>query len=362
MNPRLWSWNRLQIRLAACLFCVACWPPAGATRAQQLGLTEAGQLRRLPPVESELPLLSFGDTADADFSLVAHAEPVIDAVPIDQLEETWLEEPPPIRLPDYVSDLAYAPFGRPYTYEGSGAPEQSNWIVGAGDRMGMFTLAMVQRGWWRIGQNRFQFNPAVRFVSGPKQTDLPPQLYDLDIGFVRRNTLLDSALSYELALRVGFFADFEGSAREGLRFPGHAVLYYQLSEQRQLILGVDYLDRDDIAVLPVVGAAFRPFGDLWIEAVFPKPRVAFRINSERWLYVGARMGGGTWAIERMGGEDDVVNYRDYQVVMGIQQDHVEGYMAFVELGWVFDRDLEYRSGVGDYSPRNTTILRTVLRY
>ena len=261
-----------------------------------------------------------------------------------------------------LADLPYEPFGRPYNYTGSGAPTQSGWIVGAGDRMGIFTLSMNYSDWWCIGRNRIQFNPAVHFVSGPVQTDMPPQLYDFDIGFVRRDTILSPALAYEVAFRVGFFSDFEGSARKGLRFPGHAVLFYQVSESRQLVLGVDYLDRDDIAVLPVFGASFRPHPRLWLEAVFPKPRIAIRIGPHRWWYLAAEMGGGRWAIERMWLENDVVNYRDYRVLLGIQQDHTDAFLAFIELGFVFNRQLEYRSGVGDYKPLNTAFLRTVIRY
>jgi hypothetical protein len=179
---------------------------------------------------------------------------------------------------------------------------------------------------------------------------------------VRRDTLSSPALAYEVALRAGFFSDFVGSARDGLRFPAHAILFYQVSETRQFVCGIDFLHRDDIPVLPILGAAFRPHPKLWLEAVFPKPRIAVQIGPHRWWYVAAEMGGGQWAIERVWRENDVVTYRDFRVLLGVQQDHVEGYLAFLEMGLVFNRQLEYRSGIGDYQPLDTGFVRGVIRY
>ncbi len=361
MEVRLWTCRLSTVWLAKYVLLVAWWLPGAHLAAQGFSLHSDAELRRLPPVEvpEAKPLIESDALGSIRTVSMLTEEETIDTLVSEEVEEASPIEPV---LPPYVMDLSYELFGRPYNYGGSGTPEQTGWIVGSGDHMGIFTLGLAQRGWWRIGENHFQFNPAVHFVSGPKQTDMPPQLYDMDIGFVRRDAILMPELTYEVALRAGFFTDFEGDSRQGLRFPGHAVLFLQLSENRQLVLGVDYLDRDDIAILPVVGASFHLTSNLWVEAIFPKPRIAFRVGSQRWLYLAARMGGGMWAIERMWPEDDVVTYRDYQVVLGIQQDHLEGHIAFLEVGMVLDRQLEYRSGIGNYQPKNTAIVRTVLRY
>jgi hypothetical protein len=362
MEVRSRTDNRSVSWLAKLLLLVAWFLPGGPLPAQGIGLPGGGELRRLPPVDvpeveppGELEVLGSVRTV----SMLRSDEELIDSLASD---EGAGELPLQPLLPDYASDLSYELFGRPYNYVGSGTPEQTGWIVGAGDHMGIFTLGLAQRGWWRIGENHIQFNPAVHFVSGPRQTDLPPRLYDFDIGFVRRDTIFVPELTYEVAVRPGFFTDFEGNARAGLRVPGHAVMFLQVSDERQVVLGVDYLDRDDLRILPVFGASFHLTSDLWVEAIFPKPRIAFRLGSERWLYLAARMGGGTWAIERVWRADDVVTYRDFQAVLGIQQDHLEGHSAFLEFGMVFGRRLEYRSGMGDFQPKSTAIVRTVLRY
>jgi hypothetical protein len=362
MEVRLWISSPSTVWLTRFLLVVSWCLPGTHLAAQGFGLLGDGGPRRLPPIDSSEP------PPPIEFDPVATvrtvAAPVSDPAKINALVDEQIAEAIPIEpvIPDYAFDLSFELFGRPYNYEGSGTPQQSGGIFGAGDTMGIFTIGLAQRGWWRIGESRIQLNPAIHWVSGPIQTDMPPRLYDLDLGFVRRNTVLVPELTYEIALRVGFFTDFEGSAREGLRFPGHAVMFLQLSEDQQLVLGLDYLDRDDVAILPVVGASLHLTSRLWVEAIFPKPRIAFRIGPERWFYLAARMGGGMWAIERVSREDDVVTYRDYQVVLGIQQDHLEGHIAFLEVGVAFDRALEYRSGIGDYQPGNSAIVRTVLRY
>ena len=177
--------------------------------------------------------------------------------------------------------------------------------------------------------------------------------------FGRRNRL-DTSWSYDVALRLGWFSDFEGMRREGLRFPGHGVLYYTPSNCLQLLAGVDYLDRDDIAWLPVFGAVFKPQPDFRVDAVFPRPRVAYRFDGQRWLYLAAEMGGGTWAIRRADWSNDVATYRDYRLCLGVQPE--EGSTGYMELGYVFARHLEYRSGTPSYGPLSTTMLRFVTCY
>ena len=386
---------RWGLRLAQCLLLAACCLVAGILVAQDImGDPQHFHLGRLPPVGAifspqpvespfidSLNLVTYQSHGPPSVDFGLAGQPLESGIPnsLEVLPAPYPDTPRdgPDLTPELVepmtpeqmvelayplTDLSYEPFGRPYNYIGSGAPDQSGWIVGNGDRMGIFTLSTNYPDWWCIGRNRFQFNPAVHFVSGPIRTDMPARLYDLDIGFVRRDTILSPALAFEVAFRAGFFSDFEGSARQGLRFPGHAVFFYQVSESRQFVLGVDYLARDDIAVLPVFGASFRPHPKLWLEAIFPKPRIAVQIGPYRWWYIAAEIGGGQWAIERVWRENDVVTYRDHRILLGVQQDHTDSFLAFLEFGFVFNRQLEYRSGVGDYKPLNTAFLRAVLRY
>jgi hypothetical protein len=72
------------------------------------------------------------------------------------------------------------------------------------------------------------------------------------------------------------------------------------------------------------------------------------------------MGGGTWAIQRADTTNDVATYRDYRISLGLQGETSNA--EFTEIGLIFGRHLEYRSGTPSYDPLNTTILRHVVCY
>src|SRR5690606_24615662 len=93
----------------------------------------------------------------------------------------------------------------------------------------------------------------VHFLDGPVRTEMPPRLFDFSIGYQRREWLRPN-FGWDFLFRVGAFSDFEGSAKDGVRFPGHVVTFLQASPSLTWLLGIDYLDRDDISLLPVVGA------------------------------------------------------------------------------------------------------------
>ena len=123
-------------------------------------------------------------------------------------------------------------------------------------------------------------------------------------------------------------------------------------DELQFTLGVDYLDRDYLELLPVFGATLKPAPWLRCDVLFPKPRFALRIAPETWVYVAGELGGGQWGIERVDRSPDVVAYRDYRLLLGVTTGtDSEGAksMSFLEIGYVFDRRLEYRSGT-NYKP------------
>ena len=106
---------------------------------------------------------------------------------------------------------------------------------------------------------------------------------------------------------------------------------------------------------------------LWrLEFVFPQPRFAYRIldgdASSTWVYVGGEFGGDTWAIQRTTGRNDVVTYSDWRLKFGIEWKAESGHHVYLETGYVFNRELEYRSRRGDYDPSSTAMLRFGVTY
>ena len=343
---------------AAAAATIASQPLAGSVSEIEAPLTCVQEaLRRLPPLET-IRDARRDDRFDAGLNPGLHAGLDTFEVPLALAEGRWDNHGELIQIaPDPPDPWWQDPFGR-YSYRGSGNPSSLQWIPGSGNRMGVLTIPFDSLKQPQEGKTSFSLEGTWHLVGGPVQTDMPPHLWDFAARLGRRDQL-DSFWSYDLALRTGWFSDFKGSARKGLRFPGHGMVYYTPSDQFQLQVGLDYLDRDDIAVLPVFGAAFKPHPDLRLDAVFPRPRVAYRVEGSRWLYLAGEMEGGTWAIRRADGANDVATYRDYRISLGMQRiDRADS----LEIGFVFGRYLEYRSGTPSYAPLNTTILRHVVCY
>jgi hypothetical protein len=225
----------------------------------------------------------------------------------------------------------FAPFG--YRVRRS----QTSWLPGGGDQFGMFSIeslpSLAQEETWGLVTGM-----GFHFLSGPVRTDMPPRLFDFQIGGQARNSLTEE-LRYDVRFVVGAFSDFEGS-----------------------VFGVDYLDRDDVRILPVAGLILTPRDDLRLELVFPTPRIDWRISPTSSLYLAGEFGGGTWAIERVPDADDVATYRDLKLLFGISTRDSDGSVGGLEIGYVFGRELSYRSGVGDYSLGDAILIRSTTRY
>lgn len=205
----------------------------------------------------------------------------------------------------------------------------------------------------------------VIFLDGPTRTDLPPRLYTSQLEF-RWFGQIATPVFYEVAFMPALFTDGNNTGSDALRLQGRAVGYLATSEQTQFVLGATYLDRKDVPFLPVFGVLHSPKDGVKFELVFPRPRIMERVSSneygETWAYLAGELGGGSWAIERKNGRDDIASYRDFRVMLGLEQRNMPAWTAAVEAGYVFGRALEYQSGRGNFDPDDTFLLRLALSH
>ncbi len=235
----------------------------------------------------------------------------------------------------------------------------TDWIVGDGDQFGRFSLQADHYS--EAGQRHgIGLGARFHFLGGPVRTDMPPRVFDFSVAGQWRKRI--GAFGYDVAASVMASSDFEGSAREGIRYPAHAVGFWRINPRADLVFGVDYLDRGDLTLLPVGGLILTPNADMRLELVFPRPRVTFRLTDEHRLFVAGKLGGGSWAVERDGPFDDLATYRDLQLSVGLESTDGAGDRSAIEIGYVFDRSLEYASGIGDYRPNDTVIVRWVTNH
>jgi hypothetical protein len=232
-----------------------------------------------------------------------------------------------------------------------GDGEQFGWL----DFTSMPYLASTQ-------SSGFTTAMGLHLLSGPNSVPLPPRLWDFVLGYQSRHTFGDK-LSYDLASSIGVYSDFEDSAREGIRPLGHAVGSLHRSETLDLILGVDYVNRDDFKILPVMGFSWHhPLGERWrFDLVYPRPRIQYAWNDSSRVYMSGSLGGGSWDIEMPQEIDDVMTYRDYQLLFGHEQLTPGGNIAATEIGWVFNRQLQMRHSLQQVEFDDAFVFRLVAR-
>ena len=205
----------------------------------------------------------------------------------------------------------------------------------------------------------------LHLLDGPTTPDLPAQVYDAGVQF-RWIRPINERWMMDLAVMPGYYADFDTSSSEGIRITGHGIALWDWTPHTKVALGVVYLDRNDVSIVPAVGFIYSPHEDARVEATFPRPRVVWRPRGwfcdDDWLYVAGEFGGGTWAIQRAAGFEDVATYRDYRVVFGWERKPPLQLQSRVEVAYVFGRKLEYESATPDFRPDDTVMLRFGLAY
>lgn len=318
------------------------WTEADMLLARAAALPGAAQAPAPPPLSGELLGGVGPGNAGPDMTgTAAGGEPILPS-DVQSTIDVW-EATMGRGMPDF----------RGYRDETS----STSWIVGDGQQFGLlsfnFGTTFHRRGVANGLGTGFQWH----LLSGPDSADLPPRVYDFLIGYQARDWI--GTFGYDIAGSVSASSDFEGSARDGIRYPSHAVGYLRLSQAVDLAFGVDYIDREDVGILPVGGLVLRPNGQLLIQAVFPRPRLDISLSPTQRLYISGDLGGGQWAIEREQAlVDDLLTYSDLRLAIGTETTNGPG-VSGMELAWVFHRKIEFSSGVGNLDLDDTLMIRFV---
>ncbi len=239
-------------------------------------------------------------------------------------------------------------------------------VIGSGNSLGITTLtarAVLETP--RLPGVSLRPLFGWHFLNGPRRTDLPGQLYDASVE-ARMYWPFGERLIGEFAIAPGVYSDFNNTSGDALRIVGRAVGYYRWSPDVRLAAGATYLDRQDVRALPIAGVIWTPTPDDQFTLLFPQPRIAHRYRKdadhERWVYLSGEFGGGSWAIQRASGRDDVVSYRDWRLITGIEFKYANKTSWRIEGGYVFSRELEYVSNIGNYQPGDTSMIRAAFVY
>ena len=199
----------------------------------------------------------------------------------------------------------------------------------------------------------------------PETSDVPARLYSAYLDFAI-NPRWTANFGADISTRVGAYSDFQAFNEDSIRFQTLAVGIWQCSPASAIKLGVNYVDRVDVKLLPAFGWLWTPNKQTRWDIFFPNPKLANYWttvgNQQVWWYVGGEYGGGSWSIDREGfpakGEDDRLDINDIRAFVGVEWWSLNRMYGFFELGYVFERKLVYYHVPADsISLSNTWMVR-----
>ncbi|PQO27849.1 DUF6268 family outer membrane beta-barrel protein [Blastopirellula marina] len=240
------------------------------------------------------------------------------------------------------------------------------WLVGGGDdflettKTDLALTAVAPFPWLEDSMLAISPGFSVQTLHGPDGIELPSELYQATVNFTLIKPMGEGA-ELLLGFAPSIASDFDATGSDAFRFMGFATYSWQASATTKWMLGAAATGREDIPVLPMVGVVWNPSETWQVELTMPRPRVAHRLDwfataNENWTYVAGEFGGGTWAVDR-NGQNDEITLRDFRLVLGWEQRGKVGLRPQVEIGYVFGRNVEYDSDDYQYQPADTVMLR-----
>lgn len=203
------------------------------------------------------------------------------------------------------------------------------------------------------------------WTDGPaaSRAHLPARLYSTYLDFALQPQF-NNYFSAELNASFGVYSDFQAFNDDSVRFLGNAIGVWQMNPTSALKLGVSYLDRLEVKLLPAFGVLWTPNPKTKWDIFFPSPKFAnywtTMGNKEVWWYLGGEYGGGSWSIEREGplntGIDDRVDINDIRIFIGIESNGGNRVSGFAEIGYVFEREVVYYLVPADTSEVSDTFM------
>lgn len=168
------------------------------------------------------------------------------------------------------------------------------------------------------------------------------------------NTDHAKAFGADIAASFGVYTDFETFTTNSFRIQTLSYGWARLTPTMMLKLGVNYLDRVDVKILPAVGVLIEPNPQTKLDIFFPRPKLAHLFHTmgttDIWWYLAGEYGDGSWTIHYdPTGLVDQVDINDIRIMLGFEWVSHSGLRGMFEVGWVTQRELVYR-----YNPSEST--------
>ncbi len=180
----------------------------------------------------------------------------------------------------------------------------------------------------------------------------------LEVGTAPRYT---ENFAFEVWLRGGAYSDFNRLDSKAFRLEGRGAVLIGLTKDMEGVLGIVYLNRSRIKILPQIGVIWKPNSTVTWRLVFPDPKLSKRIatvGTMQWdVYLRGEYGGGCWAItDNYLNETILTDYNDVRIGIGAEFSNNAWINGFFELGCTFAREI-YSNGNAWFEPDSTVYLK-----
>jgi hypothetical protein len=209
---------------------------------------------------------------------------------------------------------------------------------------------------------------AIHCWDGPSDGihNLPGSAYSayLDLQFA---TDPNFTIGGEFGARVGVYSSFDTLITDSVRYQGLALGVARITPTLTAKLGVMYIDRNDIKILPAGGLLWQPNPQLRVDIFFPQPRISQYVTTvgtyELWWYLAGEYGGGAWTVKPTPAESSQgIDINDIRVSLGLEWSSPAGINGFIEGGYVFNRTLFYTSALGEFDLSDAWMIRAGLSF
>lgn len=248
-------------------------------------------------------------------------------------------------------------------------PKESTSSVGGGavGQLGIFEInsefrytAPLPTQW--IMSVAPQFN--LRNWDGPGAPNLPGDVYRFGLDLQLTSPAV-GPFTAELSFNPSLNTDFDMSpGSDAWNWDGRGAIFVRANPNTLAVLGAMFWDRVDDRVLPYAGFVFTPNDYFELRLLFPQSEVSFFLGTPwgipQWLYVNGEYHVEAYEIGGVAGGRQI-QLQDWRVMLGVRSDS-GGVQSFLEGGWVFDREVEFSRGGGNFDVSSGFIARFGIKF
>lgn len=206
----------------------------------------------------------------------------------------------------------------------------------------------------------------VDWIDAAPEIDVPSELYEFELSFFHRCTIRDG-LTTTAIVSPSLRSDLTTSDDAFRIFALGLLTWEWIPDRLKLSGGAVYLARADFSVLPAIGLSWTPSQRTKLDLQFPASKLSRRLakdggRSETWAYLSAGLGGNTWSVTRSTMVSDELSLRELNLRVGIERIVDGGGGCFADVGFAFDRQLEYSNDDSVVKLNDAILVRGGWRY